>query len=122
MMFKRYEKNPILAPIKEHPWEAYMVYNCGTLYEAGRVHILYRAQGEKGGISSIGYASSSNGFDIDERLPEPVLEANINNEFENLGYEDSCNTSTYHNLIIDIFGDFRFSAQIIKTYFGNTPQ
>ncbi len=88
MMFKRYEKNPILSPIKEHPWEAYMVYNCGTLYEADRVHLLYRAQGEKGGISRIGYASSSNGFDIDERFPEPVLEADTKNDFEMLGYED----------------------------------
>ncbi len=87
-MFKRYDKNPILAPIKEHPWEACMVYNCGTLYEAGKVHILYRAQGEKGGVSSIGYASSKNGFDIDERLPEPVLTADTGSEFEMLGYED----------------------------------
>jgi len=35
------------------------------------VHILYRAMGDYN-TSVIGYASSTNGLDIDERLPEPI--------------------------------------------------
>lgn len=85
-MFKRYEHNPILEPIKEHEWEAAMVYNCGAIYEGGKVHIVYRAQGKKGGVSTLGYASSRDGLHIDERLPHPIFEPV--GEFESRGCED----------------------------------
>lgn len=65
-----------------------MVYNCGVMYEEGKVHIIYRAQGEKGGISRFGYAASKDGFHIDERLAEPIFEPEPGNEFESRGCED----------------------------------
>ena len=40
-----------------------------------KVHFLYRAIGSDG-LSRLGYAVSSDGFIIDERLPEPVYEHN----------------------------------------------
>ena len=69
--FKRYSKNPILSPKKEHPWEAKAVFNPAAIYLDGKIHILYRTSSEDN-TSSIGYASTKNGFDIIERLADPV--------------------------------------------------
>lgn len=67
----RYEKNPIIVPIKEHPWEAKATFNPGAIYLNGKVHILYRAM-SMDNTSVLGYAVSSNGLDIEYRHPEPV--------------------------------------------------
>jgi len=69
----RFEGNPILTPIKTHPWESRHVFNAAALHLGGRIHILYRAMGADM-ISRLGYASSSDGYHIDERLPNPVFE------------------------------------------------
>jgi len=87
-MLKRYSGNPILQPIKEHPWEALMVYNCAAVYEEGKIHLVYRAQGSPEGVSSLGYARSSDGFQIEERLASPVFEPEPGNEYERFGCED----------------------------------
>jgi len=50
-----------------------MVFNPAAVYLDKRVHILYRAIGEDG-VSRLGYASSLDGYHIDERLPHPVFE------------------------------------------------
>ena len=88
MVMKRYKGNPILAPISENPWESIMVYNAAAIYEGGKVHILYRAQGSKTGISRVGYASSSDGFNIDERLDYPIFFPEVGNDLECKGIED----------------------------------
>lgn len=72
MRLTKYEKNPILEPIKGHPWESERVFNCAALYEKGKVHIVYRAQGEDG-ISRLGYACSSDGLHIEERWDIPIF-------------------------------------------------
>ena len=69
---RRFEGNPILAPVVNHAWESRMVFNPAAVYLDKRVHILYRAIGEDG-VSRLGYASSSDGYHIDERLPHPVF-------------------------------------------------
>jgi len=69
---KRYENNPALGPIAENGWEAIGVLNPAAILIDGRVHILYRAIGNDG-VSRIGYASSSDGLNFDERLPSPVF-------------------------------------------------
>lgn len=79
---KRYDKNPILRPVPEHPWESRHVSNAGVVVRDGRVHILYRAGGDEGKpstlntwpISRIGHAISEDGFTISERLPHPVID------------------------------------------------
>jgi len=84
-MLERYGKNPILKPIKEHPWESKRVFNSAAVYDKGKVHIVYRAQGEDD-ISRLGYASSSDGYHIDERLDSPIFAPA--EEREKLGCED----------------------------------
>jgi predicted GH43/DUF377 family glycosyl hydrolase len=83
-MLRRYENNPILKPIKEHPWESKMVFNCACVYDNG-VHIVYRAIGEDN-KSSFGYAFSGDGFKIDKRLPFPIYTPV--EKFESHGCED----------------------------------
>jgi predicted GH43/DUF377 family glycosyl hydrolase len=68
---ERFEGNPIISPIEDHPWESKATFNAGVIREGGKVHILYRAMG-KDYTSVLGYASSKDGFHIDERLSEPV--------------------------------------------------
>jgi predicted GH43/DUF377 family glycosyl hydrolase len=70
-VLKRYEGNPILRPEPKHWWESKAVFNPAAIYEGGKVHILYRALGDTD-TSVLGYASSSDGFHIDERLDQPV--------------------------------------------------
>lgn len=72
-MLKRYEGNPILAPIESHHWESKMVFNTAAIYLEGKVHLLYRARDKEKEISTFGYASSRDGFHIDERLTNPVF-------------------------------------------------
>jgi len=70
---KRFKNNPILYPLQENAWESRMVFNAAALYADSRVHIIYRAIGNDG-VSRLGYASSSDGYHIDERLSSPIFE------------------------------------------------
>jgi len=67
----RVETNPILAPIREHPWESWQTFNPAALSVDGKIYLLYRALGEDG-VSRIGYAKTDDDFTIHERLPHPV--------------------------------------------------
>jgi predicted GH43/DUF377 family glycosyl hydrolase len=67
----RFDGNPILEPRPKHWWESKAVFNPGVIYEEGKVHIVYRAVGDSD-VSVLGYASSVDGFRIDERLDEPI--------------------------------------------------
>ncbi len=67
------EFNPIVLPVEENGWEAWQTFNPGVIMLKDKVHFLYRAIGEDG-ISRLGYASSSDGFKVDERLLHPVYE------------------------------------------------
>jgi predicted GH43/DUF377 family glycosyl hydrolase len=68
---ERFDGNPILDPEPKHWWESKAVFNPGAIYEGGRVHLVYRAIGDSD-VSVLGYASSIDGFRIDERLHEPI--------------------------------------------------
>ncbi len=83
-MFERYNKNPILSPIKEHNWESRCVFNCAAYYNKG-VHIVYRGMGFDQ-ISHFGYAFSADGYDIDKRLDKPIYSPT--DEYETRGVED----------------------------------
>lgn len=68
---EKFEGNPILKPKEEHSWESKAAFNPGAIYENGKVHLLYRAIGDKE-VSVLGYASSRDGLNIEERLSYPV--------------------------------------------------
>jgi predicted GH43/DUF377 family glycosyl hydrolase len=85
MGMARYEDNPIIEPIEDHPWESQFVFNTAMISLGGRIHYFYRAMGiDK--TSRIGYASSKDGYHIDIRLPYPVFEPS--NQLEKFGCED----------------------------------
>jgi len=68
---ERYDGNPILLPIEGNPWESKLTFNPSAVYDNNKVHILYRGMG-KDDTSVVGYASSRDGFHLDERLDYPI--------------------------------------------------
>jgi predicted GH43/DUF377 family glycosyl hydrolase len=70
---KRFRGNPILRPVGANGWESRRVFNSAVLNVDKRIHILYRAMGDDN-VSRLGYAASSDGYNIDVRLPIPVFE------------------------------------------------
>lgn len=81
----RFPGNPVLTPIKEHPWESKFVLNAATIALAGKVYMVYRAYGEDE-ISRLGLAVSEDGFKFTERLKKPIFEPDDHNE--SMGCED----------------------------------
>ncbi len=69
--FTRFAGNPIITPVVELEWETLGTFNPAAIYLDGKVHIIYRAQG-RDGTSVLGYASSTDGLHIDEKLDYPI--------------------------------------------------
>ena len=81
----RYKDNPILSPKLENRWESKYVFNCAMLELGEKIHYIYRAMGDDM-VSRLGYASSPDGYLIDERLSYPILSPS--NSLEKRGCED----------------------------------
>lgn len=92
-MLKRYPKNPILTADKNIPWEAGSVLNPNVLKKGKIFHLFYRATNDlernKIGsyVSSIGYASSSDGVNFFKRKT-PLIKPTEKYEI-GLGCEDA---------------------------------
>jgi beta-1,2-mannobiose phosphorylase / 1,2-beta-oligomannan phosphorylase len=71
LKLKRPSHNPLISPKSKNAWEAFNTFNPAAIYDNGKVHILYRAQGHDY-VSTLGYAATSDGIHIDERLDYPV--------------------------------------------------
>jgi predicted GH43/DUF377 family glycosyl hydrolase len=71
--FNRFKNNPILTPNENNYWESKAVFNPGAIYLNGKVHIVYRAM-SKDNTSTIGYATSSDGYNIDFKSSKPIYE------------------------------------------------
>jgi len=71
LKLERYSGNPIIKPRPENSWESVATFNPGAIFVGGKVHLLYRAMG-KDQTSVFGYASSSDGFNFNQRLNQPV--------------------------------------------------
>jgi len=69
--FERYNKNPILIPNPQIAWQAKAVFNPGAILLNNKVHLVYRAMSVNN-TSVMGYATSTNGFDIDYNYPDPI--------------------------------------------------
>ena len=77
------EQNPIISPRQENGWEAWQTFNAGVILLDNKIHFLYRAIGLDG-ISRLGYAVSSDGFSIDQRLPYSAYEHKIKERVFNI--------------------------------------
>lgn len=69
--FERYAHNPIIRPRPEIFWEAKCTFNPAVIYADKKVHIIYRAMSHDD-VSVWGYATSRDGYHIDERSPNPI--------------------------------------------------
>jgi len=68
---EKFSYNPILKPIQEHKWESKAVYNPAAIQLGETTYIVYRTMSEDN-QSYLGLAISSDGYHIDERLPEMI--------------------------------------------------
>jgi beta-1,2-mannobiose phosphorylase / 1,2-beta-oligomannan phosphorylase len=85
-ILRRHPSNPILIPDERNWWESGAVFNCATLYDGQRVHMLYRAVGEyENYVSRLGYASSPDGYSF-TRPNEMVFTPTA--DYERFGIED----------------------------------
>src|SRR5258708_5511137 len=67
----RFEGNPILSPLSEHPWEEKGVLNAAVFSHNNGIYILYRAF-DSAAVSTIGLAVTTDGFHIDKRWEKPI--------------------------------------------------
>jgi len=73
---KRALHNPIIEP-RQYPWESKATFNPAAFIANGKVHLIYRAIGDND-FSALGYAASSDGYNIDERLPYFIYQRSNN--------------------------------------------
>jgi len=115
----RSEYNPILSPLREHPWEAAAVFNGSPIVEGKKTLIVYRAMSEPDllrephiRMSVIGRATSDDGINYRDRA---VL-ISPDREFDFCGCEDPHVTKldgTYY-IFYTALGGYPFSADNIK--------
>ncbi len=70
-ILERFPGNPIIQPNAENQWESKATFNPAALHDKGKIHIVYRAIGDND-VSVLGYATSTDGTNIEERLPHPI--------------------------------------------------
>lgn len=66
----RLTQNPLITPITAHYWESKATFNPAAITLDGKVHLLYRAIGDRD-VSTMGYAVSSDAITF-ERLKTPA--------------------------------------------------
>ena len=71
-MLKRFVGNPVILPARNTYWESTATFNPTAFVNNGKVHILYRAVGAAD-VSTIGYASSNDGYHMSERNFRPIF-------------------------------------------------
>lgn len=82
---QRFPGNPIISPRADKSFEVNGTLNPAAIEIGGKIHILYRAFSNDN-ISTFGYANTTDGLSIDERLDEPIYRPRM--DFENRGCED----------------------------------
>ena len=75
--FEKHESNPIIAP-SLYDWESVATFNPSAVEIDGKIHIMYRAIGGDD-QSSLAYANTKDGFNIDERLTHFVYKRFMDN-------------------------------------------
>lgn len=75
-VLKRSYNNPILKPAHYPNWESEATFNPSAITHDGEIHIVYRAIGI-GDTSVLGYAKTTDGVHISERLSMPIYKHQI---------------------------------------------
>ena len=88
----KYQNNPILKPNQYFPWQSKAVLNPTVFYHQGTYHLIYRAISSDN-TSVMGYATLTDGYNIDYFHPEPIYTPRADFEFKkiengNSGCED----------------------------------
>lgn len=115
----RSEHNPILSPIKEHPWEAAATFNGCPIIHDKKMVMVYRAMSEPDllrephtSTSVIGRGVSTDGHHFEERK----ILISPDREFDYYGCEDPRVTKLGDTFYIfyTALGGYPFSAETIK--------
>lgn len=69
--FHKFPDNPILTPNADQLWQAQAVFNSAAIYENEKFYLFYRALSWDN-TSTIGCATSQDGFHFSQLSPEPV--------------------------------------------------
>ncbi len=114
---QRFIGNPIITPRQEFAWEAKATFNSGAIYLDEKVHLIYRAM-SKDNASTLGYATSKNGYTIEERLPYPIYTPREDFEFKK---GTSSSGPDFSGLdALDFYPDFSGCEDPRLTKVGNT--
>jgi predicted GH43/DUF377 family glycosyl hydrolase len=65
LKLERSKKNPIIEPASHVYWESKAAFNPSAIYSDGKIHVIYRAIGDRD-MSVLGYANSSDGFSFNK--------------------------------------------------------
>ncbi|HPT17897.1 MAG TPA: glycosidase [Candidatus Paceibacterota bacterium] len=69
---KRFVGNPIIYPTGHSFWESRATFNPTAFEHDGKIHVIYRAVGVND-ISTLGYASSDDGYCLKDRSFKPIF-------------------------------------------------
>ncbi|MFA6520640.1 MAG: hypothetical protein WCT44_03480 [Candidatus Paceibacterota bacterium] len=64
LKLERSKKNPIIEPAENVYWESKATFNPSAIYSDGKIHVIYRAIGDRD-MSVLGYAKSNDGIYFD---------------------------------------------------------
>ena len=86
---KRYDKNPILGPNHDLPWQG-SARNPGVAYDGKKFHMLYTADPDPhDGVIRLGYAESTDGFHFTPQT-KPWMDVSLDPaDFDHAGCEDA---------------------------------
>ncbi len=113
--FKRFIGNPIISPRPGLLWEAGGTINPAAVELNNKTHIIYRAATVTN-VSVMGYATSSDGFTIDERLDKPIYFPRTEYEYR----PDSNSNYGCEDPRIVVIGDKLYMTY--TAYNGGTPR
>ncbi len=92
-LISRYDQNPVIAPLANHPWENHNTFNPTAICLDDKIHLLYRAEGDAG-LSVIGYGASNDGYHFERRI-HPVYVPRM--AYEGVGVPRSMMTGQFRS-------------------------
>ena len=122
----RSEYNPLLSPMKEHPWEAAAAFNGCPVIDGKKTVMVYRAMSEPDLLkephlptSIIGRADSSDGIHYEDRKPLVIPDQ----DYDRYGCEDPRVTKLggKYYIFYTALSGFPFSAETIKVAVAISP-